>query len=170
MSGAVVILNNSSELKIWGGQSMDASSQYTLQSPDHRLLLNDEYFIADLRANKAVLAYNNRQLDSTQAITALNLAIPSNQALIPGLDTRERVFKVSIYNHHNNLESETWYDTDNGGGTYSGKAIETIYTYNETHLISKTITTYYYDGSIASVDQHNYYQDSSKIIEKIEGE
>ena len=80
---------------------------------------------------------------------------------------REKNFMVNVYDLSYKLETETWYDTDNGSGSYSGKASEATYVYDGNALVSKTEITYYYDGTIASTVIHDYYRDNGKIIEKI---
>jgi hypothetical protein len=62
---------------------------------------------------------------------------------------------------------ETWYTTDNGDGTYSGKTRETAYTYDgDQKLTQKTDTTYYSDGVICSTQSYAYV--TNKLLETIE--
>lgn len=81
---------------------------------------------------------------------------------------REKIFKVSKYTQQSRVEKETWYDTDNGDGTYTGKAEETIYTYSNSILLYRTTVIYYYDGTVSSTTKHEYYKNAAnnEIIEK----
>lgn len=76
-------------------------------------------------------------------------------------------FKVSSYNTSNQLTSETWYDTDNGDGTYSNIAEQITYTYSGIVLMSRVETVYFYDGTVSSAETYNYYRnDANALIEK----
>jgi hypothetical protein len=80
---------------------------------------------------------------------------------------REKKYHVLEYND-NNLMKDTWYDT-NDGSIYSGKSEEITYAYtNKYILLSKTIKTFYFDGTESSSVTYNYYTDDTKIIEKQE--
>ena len=80
---------------------------------------------------------------------------------------RDSNFKINVYDASYRLQTETWYETDKGSGSYSGKSSETTYIYSGNALVSKTEITYYYDESIIFTVIHEYYQDNGKIIEKI---
>lgn len=80
---------------------------------------------------------------------------------------REQLYKINVYDLSYRLESETWYDTTSQDNAYSGKSLETSYTYDGNSLISKTEKTYYYDGSLSSTVIHEFYKDNGKIIEKV---
>jgi hypothetical protein len=83
---------------------------------------------------------------------------------------RQKKFKVSKYDSLFRKISETWYDTDNGDGTYSGKSEEITYTYESSSclLLNYILTTFYYDGSEKSSLQYDYFTNSTQheIIEK----
>ena len=82
---------------------------------------------------------------------------------------RNKKFKVNHYNSTNLLTQDTYYDTDNGDGTYSGLAEQTIYTYQSgtTTLLYKIVTTFYYDGTVASAVKYAYFLNANnEIIEK----
>jgi hypothetical protein len=82
--------------------------------------------------------------------------------------TREKLFKVVKYSLQSRVETETWYDTDNGDGTYSGKAEETTYTYLDAIMLYRIVVVYYYDGTVSSTTKYEYYKNSTtnEIIEK----
>lgn len=82
--------------------------------------------------------------------------------------TRDKFFRVMKYTPQSRVETETWYDTDNGDGTYAGKAEETTYTYSDAILLYRTTVVYYYDGTVQSTTKYEYYKNSStnEIIEK----
>jgi len=79
-------------------------------------------------------------------------------------------YKILKYDSMNRLTKETLYDTDNKDGTYSGKAEDTVYTYSENDnsvLLYKITTVYYYDGTVAESVKTEYYKnDNNEIIEK----
>jgi len=81
---------------------------------------------------------------------------------------RQKNYKISSYDTTNSLTKDTWYDTDNGDGTYSGKAEETTYTYQSgIALLYKIVDTYFYDETVASSIKYEYYINSqNQIIEK----
>lgn len=79
---------------------------------------------------------------------------------------REKKYKVALYNSTYRLETEIWYDTDNGDGTYSGKAEETAYTYQGNSLIYKIHTIYFYDGTVDTQLKTEYFKDQNKVISK----
>lgn len=66
----------------------------------------------------------------------------------------------------NNTITDSLYATDNGDGTYDDLVEETVYTYSNGHLISKTTTIYYDDGGIHTQRSWSYYRNSTKSIEK----
>lgn len=80
---------------------------------------------------------------------------------------RDKNYQVFVYDSLNRKETETWYATESDG-TYSNKVEETAYNYDTAtnNLLSKTITNYYYDGSVDSTETISYYRDGQKIIEK----
>jgi len=80
---------------------------------------------------------------------------------------RNKNFKVSTYDATNSLIKDTWYEKDNGDGTYSNIAQESVYTYNNGNVISRVDTIYYFDGTIQSATTWNYFvNDKNQIIEK----
>jgi len=81
---------------------------------------------------------------------------------------RDKNFKISEYTN-NILTKEIWYDTDNGDDTYSGKAEETTFTYQGNKIISKTMITYYYDGTENTAETWSYYENGGNRIQKKSG-
>jgi len=82
---------------------------------------------------------------------------------------REKKYKVSSYNASNLLITDSYYDTDNGDGTYSGLAEQTVYTYQTSSavLLYKITTDFFYDGTICSTTKYMYYLNANnQIIEK----
>jgi len=65
------------------------------------------------------------------------------------------------------LDRETWWHTDDGGGTYSDKVNETAYQYQGNKLLSRTETTYWSDGVVRSTAKIGYFTISGGgIVEK----
>jgi hypothetical protein len=81
---------------------------------------------------------------------------------------RDKNYCVDIYDSKGNLQSKTWYSIDKGQGVYEGKVEESIYEYLESILLSKTTTTYYFDGSEFEKVIETYYSDGEvkRIIKK----
>lgn len=77
---------------------------------------------------------------------------------------RNKNFKVSSYNSSSQLTSDTWYDTDNGDGTYSNMAEQVVYTYSANVLMSRVDTIYFYDGTISSAATYNYYRNDQNAL------
>jgi len=68
------------------------------------------------------------------------------------------------------LIKETWYDTDNGDGTYSGKVSEISYTYNTGRLEKRREKNFWLDGVESKDKAWEYYVDGNeKVIEKLVG-
>ena len=61
---------------------------------------------------------------------------------------------------------DTWYERDNGGGSYSVMAEETTYNYTGNNLDTKVTKTYSRDGSVVSTETWTYYKDGNKVIAK----
>jgi hypothetical protein len=83
--------------------------------------------------------------------------------------TRERKYKIISYDVMNRIEKETWYDTDNGDGTYTGKAEETVFTFDglTSTLLYKIIKTFYFDGTEETSTKVEYYRNTNReLIEK----
>jgi hypothetical protein len=78
---------------------------------------------------------------------------------------KEKKFQVQTYTNQL-LTSEAWYNVDNGGGSYSVKVEETTYTYTNGKAMSKTIKTFYFDGTEASSETWAYYTDGTKQLLK----
>lgn len=89
-----------------------------------------------------------------------------------------------VYNHNNNgfgikkycikeynngmISKETWYDTDNGDGTYSGLVETTDYVYSNNILLSSKVTSYWLDGSVCDEEETKYYRTPDlKTISKV---
>lgn len=170
----IKIKNMTGSTKIWGGQTIDASSEYTLQDLDRKYLINDDKFRQDLQSGIVKVFNGSTLLDSTYGLMAISLDSESFNKISNGLSKpiREKIYRINVYNDYNNLESETWYDTTDIDGSYSGISLQTLYSYKysllgKADLLSKTENTYYYDGSIASSFIHEYYRDNDKIVEKV---
>ena len=81
----------------------------------------------------------------------------------------EKNYKISDYTWLGKLQTETWYETDDGNGSYSNKAEETVYTYSGLSLIKKTTSVYCYDGSVDSTHVVEYYTNGNERIQKYFG-
>lgn len=57
---------------------------------------------------------------------------------------------------------ETWYDQDNGDGTYTGPVEETIYTYEKSYLKSKEIRQLALDGTVLESEAWDYFTGSGR--------
>ena len=75
-------------------------------------------------------------------------------------------FLVKEYSNNKKLIKESWYEIDNGDGTYSIKAEETEYFYNCNLLDYRILKTFYYDGTVLFSEKWGYYTNGTKIIEK----
>jgi len=62
------------------------------------------------------------------------------------------------------LQSRTWYQTDNGDGTFSDLSKDEIYTWNKNKLISVVFTEYYIDSRVATQKTETYSTSSEKHI------
>lgn len=80
---------------------------------------------------------------------------------------KDKKFQVLTY-ENNLLTKDTWYNVDDGGGSYSIKVEETTYTYSNSKAMTKTIKTYYFDGTESASETWGYYTDGTKqILKKI---
>jgi hypothetical protein len=75
-------------------------------------------------------------------------------------------YLIKQYNSSKILISETWYEKDNGDGTYSVKAEEKLYIYSNRILESYTLNIYSYNGNIINTEKWDYYNDINRNIEK----
>lgn len=85
-----------------------------------------------------------------------------------GAGVGEKNYLVRSYSG-NLLATETWYNTDDGDGTYSGKVETTSYTYSGQKLVSKSVQSYYTDGTAYGTPEvWNYYTDdtNNRKVEK----
>lgn len=82
----IKIRNNTGIPKIWGGQTVDSSSEYTIQDWDRGRLLNDDNFIQDLQDGLAIVNNDGNLLDATYGRMALSLDEQSFSMLANGLD------------------------------------------------------------------------------------
>lgn len=66
------------------------------------------------------------------------------------------------------LTKETWYETDNGDGTYSDKTEERVYTYNGNKLEKDDVTYYWPDGSVRGTVTTEYYSqgDNKQVVKR----
>jgi hypothetical protein len=96
----------------------------------------------------------------------------SMDTLLKAKTFREKLYRVLSYNDTMGMiETEDWYDTDNGDGTYSGKATGAVYVHdaNSKNVISQTVTTYYYDGTVFESIRTSYFRNNlNQLIEKVE--
>jgi hypothetical protein len=87
-----------------------------------------------------------------------------------GVDTNENYQGVKNYCVKDylgqRLIKETWYEVDNGDGTYSQKVEETVYNYIQNKITSKTTTTFWLDESEILSKTETYYTKDNKIIIK----
>jgi hypothetical protein len=74
-------------------------------------------------------------------------------------------FIIREYNKNRNLIKESWYEIDNGNGSYSNLSEETEYFYSG-KLLYRITKIYSYDGTVLSSERWDYYTDNTKIIEK----
>jgi len=99
-------------------------------------------------------------------VDVVNAVVAAHVVLV----SASRNFLVAEYNNRGDIDKETWYGTDNGGGSYSHPVEETVYTYggpNNKTLMSKTITQLLPDGSSLSPPEvWNYVTDGDKRIMK----
>jgi len=79
---------------------------------------------------------------------------------------RQLNYRVSTYDSLQRLTTDTYYDTDNKDGTYSGIAQSTLYMYFEDSvmLLTKTVKTYCYDETEYSSQQYQYFKNDNNII------
>lgn len=81
--------------------------------------------------------------------------------------TGNKNYLVKDFLQNGRISLETWYDTDNGDGTYSGKIEETIYTYIGNKLTEYVIKIFLLNGVLLSEQKYEYYsQGTSKVIIK----
>jgi hypothetical protein len=103
---------------------------------------------------------------TTEEKTLLDSLVELSRGILHYKETREKKYKVGHYDAQK-LITDSYYDTDNGNGTYSGLAEKTTYTYQGAKLLDKTVVTYYYDGTQVSSVKYTYYQNSNgELIEK----
>jgi len=75
-------------------------------------------------------------------------------------------------NHHvetlstNKLVKETWYETSNGDGTFSGKAREIVYTWSGLSVTQETESTYCTNGALWSQTTYKYYTNSDGTMSR----
>lgn len=107
------------------------------------------------------------------AIDTATLAAADPQITVEGaLGTkalRQKNFQVSSYDNLKRLSTITYYETDNGDGTYSGKSEQTTYTYvdNKTTLLRRKVEVFCTDGTVFSEDNFDYYKNNKdETIEK----
>jgi hypothetical protein len=82
---------------------------------------------------------------------------------------KEKKYQVQTYDSNYQLVTDTWYNTDNGGGSYSVKVEETTYAYSGNNIISKIVKIYHFDGTEASSETWQYLTDGTKQIMKKSG-
>jgi hypothetical protein len=63
--------------------------------------------------------------------------------------------------------SQSWYETDNGDGTYSGLAKKIEYTWSGNKLLKEDEYIYCTNEAIWNKTTYEYYTDGDKIIKKI---
>jgi hypothetical protein len=103
---------------------------------------------------------------TTEEKTLLDSLVELSRGILHYKEIREKKYKVDHYDAQK-LTTDSYYDTDNGDGTYSGLAEKTTYTYQGAKLLNKVVVTYYYDGTQASSIKYTYFQNSNgELIEK----
>jgi len=107
-----------------------------------------------------------------EAVDAAVDAVESIEGVEVSLgDILKKVYLVAAYNKDGTIKSESWYDTDNGDGTYVGIVEQTTYAYDKNKLISKTLQRYWADGSPNGdpITWTYYYNELlGQVIEKLE--
>jgi len=84
-------------------------------------------------------------------------------------DVGEAKFLVKEYDASGRrIIRETWYNTDNGDGTYSGKVTENAYIYNNGKLEKRKEKRFWLDGTEDIDKEWDYFVDGNeKVIEKL---
>lgn len=107
------------------------------------------------------------------ALDTATLAAADPQITIDGaLATKslsQKNFQVSAYDTLKRLSTVTYYETDNGDGTYSGKAEKTTYTYvdNKSTLLRRKVELFCTDGTVFSEENFDYFKNNKdETIEK----
>jgi len=98
----------------------------------------------------------------------------NEQTVLAGLVNAHDASKGGTYqeNYHlseyvsGKLTKETWYETDNGDGTYSNKARDIVYSWTTNYLTSYTESIYYKSGTLKEKEVYNYYTNGMTVIEK----
>jgi len=82
----------------------------------------------------------------------------------------ETIKKYCIKEYSTNkkkLQKETWYETDNGDGTYSDKIEETEYVYDGNKIVREEVTMFWPDGSERDSYTVTYFtQEGNKVVKK----
>jgi hypothetical protein len=104
---SITIKNLSDETKIWGGQTFAPDFEYTIQNSDKRLFMQDDIFVQDLNNSLALITKNNKNLDATYGLMAVNMDEQSYSMIASGIDGTNSLANFLDAN------SEV-YDTDTG--------------------------------------------------------
>jgi hypothetical protein len=78
----------------------------------------------------------------------------------------EKKFRVTINDASFRMTSDTYYNVEDGDGTFSKKVDEYLYTYEVNNLVTRVYNSYYRDGSLYSTITTTYYSDGRNQIEK----
>lgn len=70
------------------------------------------------------------------------------------------------YNAVGKKTAEEWYETDNGDGTYSGKAKRIEYTWTNNKLIQEDEFIYCTNGALWNKQSYKYYMNGNNVIKK----
>lgn len=110
------------------------------------------------------------QVDGNKNITPMDVSDRTSvDDFYKAKTLRDKKYQVVTYNSIASPMAEAWYDQTDGSGGYSGLVETTNYVYDANALLSRTITTYYYDGTAQSGYKHSYFKnDAGQTIEKIE--
>jgi hypothetical protein len=137
-----------------------------------------------LMVDKSIEYCNYQQDSSVYSLYFSNILSDPDKSILDGIATDctnsvivesffhnkripDKNFKVMSYDLNNKLIKESWYEVDNGDGTYSVIAQDATYVYDNQALVSITTIIYCYDGSEFSTNIVRYYKnDQGQYIEK----
>ena len=77
----------------------------------------------------------------------------------------QAIYQIDYYTSGIKI-AEEWYETDNGDGTYTGKAKRTEYTWISNKLMQEDEYIYCTNGAIWVKNSYKYYTNGSSVIKK----
>jgi hypothetical protein len=110
-----------------------------------------------------LLIYFSEELSAGEQTSLTTLVTTQHPPRLLGKNFLKNIFEEG------QLQKEQWYEIDNGDGTYSDLAEETIYSYNSGALLSSITTVYREGGIIDSIEEYEYYsgtEDGRTVIMK----